>query len=116
MNKKIYLIGNGSKADSATTEYDITEKSINPMGGWANYGVITEDFVMVKGSTPGVRRRPLVIRESLVAQTSKSALEDIKLKLVDTTSDVGHGRFQTPSEKAKFCGTFKKELAAVDDE
>jgi len=42
-------------------------------------------------------------------------LEKITLKFIDTASKHGHGRFQTPDEKAKFYGVkasqVKKEVA-----
>ncbi len=40
-------------------------------------------------------------------QTSRVAMEEIKLKFIDTSSKFGHGRFQTTQEKAKFYGRLK---------
>ncbi|CAN6857349.1 unnamed protein product, partial [Brassica oleracea var. botrytis] len=40
--------------------------------------------------------------QTLLKQTSGVALEEIKLKFIDTSSNGGHGRFQTSEEKAKF--------------
>ena len=49
MNKKIYKIGKkGEASHRATTEYDVTEKDITPIGGFPHYGVIDEDYVMIK--------------------------------------------------------------------
>ena len=53
MNKKVYKIGkkgesSGEFAHSATTEYDVTEKGITPMGGFPHYGMVNEDFIMLK--------------------------------------------------------------------
>jgi len=44
------------------------------------------------------------MRKSLFAQTSRIAQEKISLKFIDTSSKMGHGRFQTCAEKAKFFG------------
>lgn len=44
---------------------------------------------------PGTKKRPITLRRSLLSQTSRTALEEIKLKFVDTASKFGHGRFQT---------------------
>jgi len=44
------------------------------------------------------------LRKSLVQRTDRSALEDIKLKFIDTSSKFGHGRFQTSAEKDRFYG------------
>ena len=56
---------------------------------------------------PGTKKRPITLRRSLVPQTSRTALEEIKLKFVDTASKFGHGRFQTYEEKAKTFGRVK---------
>jgi len=55
----------------------------------------------------GTKKRPITLRRSLVPQTSRTALEEIKLKFVDTASKFGHGRFQTYEEKAKTFGRVK---------
>lgn len=49
------------------------------------------------------------MRKSLLTQTSRSALEEVNLKFIDTSSKMGHGRFQTSVEKAKFFGRIKKD-------
>ena len=43
---------------------------------------------------------------------SSSAVEEITLKFIDTSSKMGHGRFQTLEEKAKYMGMRKKKIAA----
>merc|ERR1719325_540864 len=50
------------------------------------------------------KKRLITIRKSLFAQTSRVAQEKIGLKFIDTSSKMGHGRFQTYEEKAKFFG------------
>lgn len=40
--------------------------------------------------------------QSLLVHTKRVALEKITLKLIDTTSKFGHGRFQTHAEKKAF--------------
>ncbi|MBA0581217.1 hypothetical protein Gorai_023401 [Gossypium raimondii] len=89
MNKKVYKLGKaGHESHAAMTDYDRTEKEITPMGGFPHYGVVKEDYLVIKGRG-GV------------------ALEEIKLKFIDTSSKFGHGRFQTTQEKAKFYGKLK---------
>jgi large subunit ribosomal protein L3e len=107
LNKKIYRIGKGDDNKSGATDYDLTEKSINPLGGWVRYGVISNDFVMVKGSTPGVKKRVLTLRKSLQTHTSRKALEQANLRFIDTSSKFGHGKFQTPAEKSAYQGQLK---------
>jgi len=116
INKKIYRIGEGFHtqdgklvASNAATEYDTTEKSINPMGGFKHYGEVKQDFLMLKDCVMGPRKRVITLRKSLLAQTKRTALEKITLKFIDTSSKMGHGRFQTHEEKAAFLGPLKKD-------
>jgi large subunit ribosomal protein L3e len=111
INKKIYRVGKALRDEpfGATTDNDLTEKAITPMGGFPHYGVVNEDWLMIKGGVVGTKRRPLTLRKSLLTQTKRSALEEIALKFIDTSSKHGHGRFQTAEEKAKFFGRVKKD-------
>jgi large subunit ribosomal protein L3e len=106
-NKKIYRVGKKEDASSGATEFDITKKKITPMGGFVGYGEVTDDFLVVKGCTVGPRKRPLTLRQALIPATSRSALEQINLKFIDTSSKRGHGRFQTSEERKKFMGAVK---------
>jgi len=116
INKKIYRIGEGYKMkegklikNNAATEYDLSDKSINPMGGFPHYGEVKQDFLMIKGCCIGPKKRALTLRKSLLTHTKKRALEVVNLKFIDTTSKFGHGRFQTHAEKAAFMGPLKKD-------
>jgi len=107
INKKVYRVGKAG-TDNGSTEFDLTKKGVTPLGGFPRYGVVSEDFIMIKGCCVGVKKRVITLRKSLVPQTSRSALEKITLKWIDTSSKFGHGRFQTSDEKAKFLGPLKK--------
>merc|ERR1719158_1579747 len=104
INKKIYRIGKALKDEpnNAQTEADLTEKGITPMGGFPHYGTVTQDWVMLKGTVMGAKKRIITLRKSLLPQVSRKATEKISLKFIDTSSKMGHGRFQTAEEKAKF--------------
>jgi len=111
MNKKIYRIGAAAKGEdgkvvnwNASTEADATQKTITPLGGFPHYGEVDEDFVMVKGSVIGPKKRVITLRKSVVPQTSRNSQEEVVLKFIDTASKFGHGRFQTKIEKDKFMG------------
>jgi len=106
INKKIYRIGLAGE-NNASTEFDLTEKKITPLGGFPHYGVVDEDFIMVKGGVVGCKKRVLTLRKSLLTHTSTNALEEITLKFIDTSSKFGHGRFQTKDEKDRFMGVRK---------
>jgi len=111
INKKIYRIGSALDTKSASTDVDLTEKRITPMGGFPHYGVVNEDFVMIKGACAGAKKRVLTLRKSLLTHSNRNALEKTNIKFIDTSSKFGHGRFQTHQEKKQFMGTLKKDLA-----
>jgi len=108
INKKIYRIGDGTADNNASTEFDATKKTITPLGGFPHFGVIKEDFVMLKGAVPGIKKRAVTLRKTLIPQVKRVASEKITLKLIDTTSKFGHGRFQTKEEKDKVMGPLKQ--------
>ncbi|EFA78250.1 60S ribosomal protein L3 [Heterostelium album PN500] len=117
-NKKIYRIGKaqpatGTSIPTGATEFDITHKTITPMGGFVHYGVVKHEFLMIKGCVTGPRKRVLTLRKSLHAATSRPALEKVVLKFIDTSSKFGHGRFQTSDEKSKVMGPMKKQKTAA---
>jgi len=120
LRKKIYMIGEGvtkengeKKYNSATTEHDLTEKAITPMGGFPHYGKVLQDFIMLKGSVPGCKKRPITLRKPLHTPTTTAAKEEVTLKFIDTSSKLGHGRFQTRNEKIKFMGPTKNNINAA---
>jgi large subunit ribosomal protein L3e len=125
MNKKIYRLGKGSKAmdgkevgafvANANTEADLTVKAITPLGGFPHYGEVNEDYVMLKGCIPGVKKRVITLRKSVVKQVSCTAREEIELKFIDTSSKFGHGRFQTKEEKDKFMGPTAAQARAAKE-
>lgn len=71
------------------------------MGGFVRYGEVKNDFVIVKGSVPGVRKRVMTLRKSMFTHTSRKALEKVELKWIDTSSKFGHGAYQTDAEVNK---------------
>jgi len=124
-NKKIYRIGEAARPPAgedgkeapfnpnAKTEADGTAKAITPLGGFPHYGEVNNDYVMVKGGVPGVKKRVVTLRKSCVKQVSRNATEDIELKFIDTSSKFGHGRWQTKEEKDKFMGPGAAGAAAA---
>jgi len=117
INKKIYRIGEGFKVkdgkliqNNGATDYDLADKSINPMGGFPGYGQVKQDFLMIKGACLGPRRQILTLRKPLITLTRKCFTEKVSLKFIDTTSKQGHGRFQTAADKHTQLGPLKKHL------
>jgi len=113
VNRKIFKIG---KNGDAKTEFDLTSKPITPMGGFPHYGVVNQDYLMLKGTISGVRKRCITLRKSLRPQIKRICSEPANLKFIDTASKIGHGKFQTSEEKSKFLGLLKKDLARQDAE
>merc|ERR1711990_180727 len=120
INKKVYRVGAGYHqvdgkmvTNNGATEVDVTDKSINLVGGFVHYGQVKSDFVMIKGGVMGPKKRAITLRKSILKQTSRAALENVNLKFIDTTSKMGHGRFQTIEEKRTFMGPLKKDREIV---
>jgi len=103
-NKCIYRIGQAtSKGPNASTENDPTEKNITPMGGFPHYGIVDNEFVMIKGGIVGPQKRVITLRKALKISYKQSQKEEkIDLKFIDTSSKFGHGKFQTCEEKAAY--------------
>merc|ERR1712244_68046 len=121
INKKIYRIGLGIHTkdgkvvkNNAATEFDPTDKTITPVGGFTHYGEVRNDFIMIRGAIVGPRKRVITLRKSLMTSFRRRLCEKITLKFIDTSSKWGHGRFQTAEEKRNFMGPLKKELMAKE--
>jgi large subunit ribosomal protein L3e len=107
LNKKIYRVGAGAcrgVKNNAMTANDAIEKNITPMGGFPHYGEVNQDFLLIKGGVCGIRKRPIVIRKSIFPCVRKWMTEKVEVKFIDTSSKIGHGRFQTFEEKHKTMG------------
>merc|ERR1711976_997888 len=116
INKKIYKIGESIATNpaNAVCATDLTNKAITPMGGFVNYGTVKNEYLLIKGCVGGPKRRPIVLRRSLIPTTSRRGAEAVNLKFIDTSSKIGRGRFQTTEEKRKFLGPGKRSVAAEE--
>jgi len=90
--------------NNASTEADAHVKNITPIGGFPHYGIVNEDFLLLRGNVGGPRKRQITIRKTLVPQTSSFATHKLEVKFIDTASKIGHGKFQTLEEKDRFLG------------
>lgn len=59
------------------------EEEINPDGGFRSYGEINNDYILVKGSVPGPRKRPILLRHAMRPPKKKETLE---IKHISTKS------------------------------
>jgi large subunit ribosomal protein L3e len=113
INQKIFRVGSGAvrgTKNNASTEQDPHVKNITPIGGFSHYGVVNNDFIMIRGAVMGPVKRAITLRKSLVQVTSAFATKDVDLKFIDTSSKIGHGKFQTIEEKDKFIGPLASKL------
>jgi large subunit ribosomal protein L3e len=83
---------------------DPDAKNITPLGGFPHYGIVNEDFLIIKGAVMGPRKRQVTIRKSLLQPTTSWHTHSVDLKFIDTSSKMGHGKYQTQAEKDKFLG------------
>jgi len=107
INQKVYRVGAGAVRginNNASTEADAHVKNITPIGGFPHYGIVNEDFLLLRGNVGGPRKRQITIRKTLVPQTSSFATHKLEVKFIDTASKIGHGKFQTLEEKDRFLG------------
>lgn len=103
-NLLVYDIGNGKQP--IQTDFDLTVKTINPMGGFPHYGQVTNDYIMLKGCVTGPCKRVVTLRKPV----HERACKKVSIKFVDTSSKIGKGRFQTSEEKRAFFGISKAEV------
>jgi len=115
MNQKIYRVGAGADGgvdNNAQTEMDPDVKNITPLGGFPHYGIVNEDFVIVKGGVMGPRKRQVTLRKSLLQPSTSWHTHKVDLKFIDTSSKIGHGKYQTQAEKDKFLGPLASKQKA----
>jgi len=115
INKKIYRLGAGQVrgvTNNATTAADAVEKNITPMGGFPFYGEVNQDYLLIRGQVLGTKKRPIVLRKSIFPTTRNWMTEQVEVKFIDTSSKLGHGRFQTFEEKDKFLGPLASKQKA----
>jgi large subunit ribosomal protein L3e len=115
INQKIYRVGAGAIRginNNASTETDAHVKNITPLGGFPHYGIVNEDFLLLRGNVMGPRKRQVTIRKTMLQQTKSFATSAVDIKFIDTSSKIGHGKFQTIEEKDKFLGPLASKQRA----
>jgi len=115
INHKIFRVGSGAVRgikNNASTESDAHTKNITPLGGFPHYGVVNEDFLLVRGAVMGPKKRQITIRKSLLTPTKTFHVQKAEIKFIDTSSKIGHGKFQTLEEKDKFMGPLASKQRA----
>ena len=59
------------------------------MGGFPHYGIVNEDYIMIKGCCVGVKKRVLTLRKTLLNQTSRNA--QVRICLSSLSEELGFG-------------------------
>merc|ERR1712195_468068 len=77
------------------TEQDPDVKNITPVGGFPHYGIVNEDFLLIKGAVMGPKKRQITLRKSMNPPVYTVATTKLDVKFIDTASKIGHGKFQT---------------------
>ncbi len=62
-NKQVLGIGNAK------------EKAVSPKAGFSNYGIVSGDYIILKGSVPGPEKRLIMLRMGLRAPRKQYAIE-----------------------------------------
>ncbi len=75
-NKQILKIGDAEEADH-----------VNPKGGFVRYGLVKNDYIMVKGSVPGPTKRLVVLRKAIRAAGKQE--EAPQINYISTASKQG---------------------------
>jgi len=115
INHKIFRVGAGAVRginNNASTEQDAHTKNITPIGGFPHYGIVNEDFLLLRGNVMGPRKRQITVRKSLLQPTKSFHTHQAEIKFIDTSSKIGHGKFQTIEEKDKFMGPLASKQKA----
>ena len=75
-NKKILKIADASEADA-----------VNPDGGFIKYGLVKNDYVLVKGSVPGPTKRLVILRKAI--RPKKADESTPQINYISTSSKQG---------------------------
>jgi len=96
LNQKVYKVGAGALGgvdNNASTEYDPHVKNITPLGGFPHYGIVNDDFLLIKGAIMGPRKRQITVRKSLLEPSTSWHTHKLEVKFIDASSKIGHGKF-----------------------
>ena len=77
-NKRILLI---SSDESSQTTSQSPKSAINPPGGFKHFGLVTTDYIIVRGSIPGVPKRLVKMRQP-IRTTTKKVIEPKVIEVV----------------------------------
>jgi len=76
-NKRILLVS----SDVSQTASLSSKLSINPPGGFKHFGLVTTDYIVVRGSIPGVPKRLVKMRQP-IRNTTKKVIEPKVIEVI----------------------------------
>jgi large subunit ribosomal protein L3 len=77
-NKRILLVSSDGSSQTASLS---SKASINPPGGFKHFGVVTTDYIVVRGSIPGVPKRLVKMRQP-IRKTTKKVIEPKVIEVI----------------------------------
>ncbi|MFB5599308.1 MAG: 50S ribosomal protein L3 [Nitrososphaeraceae archaeon] len=78
-NKRILFISSSDSGIQSPKDFSI--KNINPNGGFKHFGLVNTDYIIVRGSIPGVPKRLIKMRQP-IRNKSKKVLEPKVLEVI----------------------------------
>ncbi len=64
-NKRILIISSSSDVVGSSMSTDSSIDRINPKGGFKHFGLVKSDYIVVRGSVPGVPKRLVKMRQPI---------------------------------------------------
>jgi large subunit ribosomal protein L3 len=77
-NKRILLISSDVSSQTASLS---SKLSVNPPGGFKHFGLVTTDYIVVRGSIPGVPKRLVKMRQP-IRNTTKKVIEPKVIEVI----------------------------------
>lgn len=77
-NKRILLVSSDVSSQTASLS---SQLSVNPPGGFKHYGLVTTDYIVVRGSVPGVPKRLVKMRQP-IRNTTKKVIEPKVIEVI----------------------------------
>ena len=77
-NKRILLVSSDVSSQTASLSSKV---SINPPGGFKHFGLVTTDYIVVRGSIPGVPKRLVKMRQP-IRNTTKKVIEPKVIEVI----------------------------------
>ena len=77
-NKRILLVSSDVSSQTASLS---SKLSINPSGGFKHFGLVTTDYIVVRGSIPGVPKRLVKMRQP-IRNTTKKVIEPKVIEVI----------------------------------